>query len=77
MKANEEETLCWINFGKEFIYQYNDIMKNSNGRIGEKKAKDIIYDKILEHLAIIREKRSKEMGIQLPKISRSTLSKKT
>ncbi|CAG8850679.1 42625_t:CDS:2, partial [Gigaspora margarita] len=27
-----------------------------NGKIGEKKAKGIIYDKILEHLIIIREK---------------------
>ena len=38
-KANEEEILCWINFGKEFIYQYNDIVENSNGKIGEKKQK--------------------------------------
>ncbi|RIB04145.1 hypothetical protein C2G38_2121346, partial [Gigaspora rosea] len=45
--------------------------------MGEKKAKGIIYDKILEHLIIIREKKSKEMGIQLPEISRKTLCKKT
>jgi len=37
----------------------------------------IIYDKILEHLTIIREKRSKEMGLQLPEISRKTLCRKT
>ncbi|RIA88107.1 hypothetical protein C1645_256561 [Glomus cerebriforme] len=76
MKANEEETL-WVKFGTEFIYQYNDIVKNSNGRIVEKKAKGIIYDKMLEHLANICEKRSKDMGIQLPEISCNTLSKKT
>ncbi|CAG8520347.1 14329_t:CDS:2, partial [Acaulospora morrowiae] len=35
------------------------------------------YDKILEHLTIIREKRSKEMGLQLPEISRKTLCRKT
>nr|CAG8666076.1 9314_t:CDS:2 [Entrophospora candida] len=28
MKANQEETLCWINYGNEFIIQYNDLMKN-------------------------------------------------
>ena len=38
-KANQEETLCWINYGKEFVIQYNDLIKNSNGKIGEKKAK--------------------------------------
>src|SRR5215471_4698288 len=76
-KANEEEILCWVNFGKEFIYQYNNIVENSNGKIGEKKAKGIIYDEMLEHLATIREKRSKEMGIQLPKISRSSLTRRT
>ncbi|CAG8609783.1 3250_t:CDS:2, partial [Racocetra persica] len=55
-KANQEETLCWINYRKEFVIQYNDLIKNSNGKIGEKKAKSIIYDKILEHLTIIHEK---------------------
>ncbi|CAG8628373.1 8776_t:CDS:2 [Gigaspora margarita] len=39
IKANQEETLCWINYGNEFIIQYHDIIKNSNGKIGEKKAK--------------------------------------
>ncbi|CAG8689641.1 7435_t:CDS:2 [Cetraspora pellucida] len=77
IKANQEETLCWTNYEKEFIIQYNDLVKNSNGKIGEKKAKGIIYDKILEHLNIIRERRSKEMGLQLPEISRKTLCKKT
>ncbi|RHZ74205.1 hypothetical protein Glove_227g186 [Diversispora epigaea] len=77
MKANQEETLRWINYGSEFIIQYNDLIKNSNGKIGEKKAKGIIYDKILEHITIIREKRSKEIGLQLPEISRKTLCRKT
>src|SRR6185312_386077 len=71
-----------VNYGKEFIIQYNDLtlrgvqgtLKNSNGKIGEKKAKGIIYDKILEHLTIIQ---SKEMGLQLPEISCKTLCRKT
>ncbi|CAG8511998.1 15315_t:CDS:10, partial [Racocetra persica] len=40
MKANQEETLCWITYGKEFVIQYNDLMKNSNRKIGKKKAKE-------------------------------------
>ncbi|CAG8836775.1 6720_t:CDS:2 [Gigaspora margarita] len=70
IKANQEETLCWINYGNEFIIQYNDIIKNSNGKIGEKKAKGIIYDKILENFIIICKRRSKEMvqaGMTVPK----------
>src|SRR5436305_816622 len=76
-KANEEEILCWVNFGKEFMVHFSELMENSNGKIGEKKAKGIIYDEMLEHLATIREKRSKEMGTQLPKISRSSLTRRT
>ncbi|CAG8569672.1 6042_t:CDS:10 [Ambispora gerdemannii] len=60
-KANQKEILCWINYGSEFIIQYNDLIKNSDSNIDEKKAKDIIYDKILEHITIIYEKRSKKM----------------
>ncbi|GBC43422.2 hypothetical protein GLOIN_2v1835304 [Rhizophagus irregularis DAOM 181602=DAOM 197198] len=76
-KANEEEILCWVNFGKEFMVHFSELVENSNGKIGEKKAKGIIYDEMLEHLVTIREKRSKEMGIQLPKISRSSLTRRT
>ncbi|GES92571.1 hypothetical protein GLOIN_2v1030212 [Rhizophagus clarus] len=76
-KANEEEILCWVNFGKEFMVHFSELVKNSNGKIREKKAKGIIYDEMLEHLANIREKRSKEMGIQLLKISRSSLTRRT
>ena len=76
-KANEEEILCWVNFGKEFMVHFSELVENSNGKIGEKKAKGIIYDEMLEHLATIREKRSKEMGTQLPKISRSSLTRRT
>ncbi|GES90860.1 hypothetical protein GLOIN_2v1030212 [Rhizophagus clarus] len=76
-KANEEEILCWVNFGKEFMVHFSELMENSNGKIGEKKAKGIIYDEMFEHLVTIREKRSKEMGIQLPKISRSSLTRRT
>ncbi|CAG8810706.1 9331_t:CDS:2, partial [Gigaspora margarita] len=62
IKANQEETLCWINYENEFIIQYNDIIKNSHSKIGKKKAKGIIYDKILEHLIIIHKRRFKEIA---------------
>jgi hypothetical protein len=52
-------------------------VKNSNGKIREKKVKGIIYDEMLKHLVIIRKKKSKEIGIQLPKISCSFLTRRT
>ncbi|RGB43458.1 hypothetical protein C1646_749677 [Rhizophagus diaphanus] len=76
-KANEEEILCWVNFGKEFMVHFSELVENSNGKIREKKAKGIIYNEMLKHLVTIREKRSKEMGIQLPKISRNSLTRRT
>ncbi|CAB5295901.1 unnamed protein product [Rhizophagus irregularis] len=39
-KANEEEILCWVNFGKEFMVHFSELVENSNGKIGEKKAKE-------------------------------------
>ncbi|CAG8682541.1 3980_t:CDS:2, partial [Acaulospora morrowiae] len=44
-KTNQVEILCWINYGKEIVIQYNDLIKNNNGKIGEKKAKVIIMIK--------------------------------
>ncbi|GBB92700.1 hypothetical protein RclHR1_20440003 [Rhizophagus clarus] len=76
-KANKEKILCWVNFGKKFIVHFSELVKNSNDKIGEKKAKDIIYDEMLEQLVTIRKKKSKEIGIQLSKISRSSLTRRT
>ena len=72
--ANQEEILCWYYYGKKFITQVNETMKNS--KIGEKKAKGIIYDIMLEDLSILRKKRSEEMGLQLPEITRKYLQGK-
>src|SRR5205807_5898076 len=73
--ANQEEILCWCYYGKEFITQVNETIKN--GKVGEKKAKGIIYDKMLEDLSILRKKRSEDTGLQLPEISRKYLQGKT
>ncbi|RGB39449.1 hypothetical protein C1646_754499 [Rhizophagus diaphanus] len=43
----------------------------------EKKAKGIIYDKLLKHFSILRKKRSENTGLQLPQISCKYLQGKT
>ncbi|CAG8818229.1 10439_t:CDS:2, partial [Gigaspora rosea] len=73
--ANQEEILCWCYYGKKFITQVNEVTKGN--KIGEKKAKGIIYDKMLEDLSILRKKRSEETGLQLPEITRKYLQGKT
>ncbi|GES93165.1 hypothetical protein GLOIN_2v1030212 [Rhizophagus clarus] len=73
--ANQEEILCWYYYGKKFITQVNEVTKGN--KIGEKKAKGIIYDKMLEDLSILHKKRSEETGLQLPEITRKYLQGKT
>src|SRR5205085_7265008 len=53
------------------------IVQNEKGKIGEKKAKGIIYDKMLEHLSMLRKQRSENTGLRLPEISRKNLQRKT
>ncbi|RGB34226.1 hypothetical protein C1646_702519 [Rhizophagus diaphanus] len=73
--ANQEEILCWYYYGKKFITQVNEVTKGN--KIGEKKAKGIIYDKMLEDLSMLRKQRSEETGLQLPEITRKYLQGKT
>ncbi|RGB32657.1 hypothetical protein C1646_789953 [Rhizophagus diaphanus] len=51
--ANQEEILRWYYYEKEFLTQVNVIVQDGKGKIGEKKAKGIIYNKMLEHLSIL------------------------
>ncbi|CAJ0649512.1 4312_t:CDS:2 [Entrophospora sp. SA101] len=60
-RANQEEILCWAIYGKDFRVQFNDIIKNSGGKIGEKKARSLLYDSITKQLSIIRKKRSQKL----------------
>ena len=53
IRANQEEILRWYYYGKEFLTQVNVIVQDGKGKIGEKKAKGIIYDKMLEHLSML------------------------
>ncbi|CAG8820889.1 28515_t:CDS:2, partial [Gigaspora margarita] len=52
-RANQEEILCWSIYGKDFRAQFNEIIKNSGGKIGEKKARSLLYDFITKQLSII------------------------
>ncbi|CAJ0649518.1 8954_t:CDS:2, partial [Entrophospora sp. SA101] len=65
-RANQEEILCWAIYGKDFRVQFNDIIKNSGGKIGEKKARSLLYDSITKQLSIIRKKRSQKLVKSLP-----------
>ncbi|CAG8453054.1 14752_t:CDS:2 [Cetraspora pellucida] len=76
-RANQEEILCWSIYRKDFKVQFNEIIKNSRGKIGEKKARSLLYDSITKQLSIIRKKRSQELGLHLPEISWDALYKKT
>ena len=77
IRANQEEILRWYYYGKEFSMLIGVIVQDGKGKIGGKKAKGIIYDKMLEHLSILRKQRSEETGLRLPEISRKNLQRKT
>ena len=77
IRANQEEILRWYYYGKEFLNQVSVIIQDSKGKIGEKKAKGIVYDKMLEHLSMLRKQWSEETGLRLPEISRKNLQRKT
>ncbi len=67
--ANQKEILCWYYYKKEFLIQISVIIQNSKSKIGKKKAKEIIYDKLLKHLSILHKKRSENMDLQLSEMS--------
>ncbi|CAB4389129.1 unnamed protein product [Rhizophagus irregularis] len=76
-RANQEEILCWCLYAKDFRTQLNEIIENSDGKFGEKKARSLLYDSITKHLNLLRKQRSQELGLHLPEISRDALRKKT
>ncbi|RHZ59514.1 hypothetical protein Glove_363g3 [Diversispora epigaea] len=76
-RANQEEILCWSIYRKNFKIQFNEIIKNSRGKIGEKKARSLLYNSIIKQLFIIRKKKSQELNLYLSEISRNALRKKT
>ncbi|GBB95730.1 hypothetical protein RclHR1_00260035 [Rhizophagus clarus] len=77
MKANQEEILCWTLYAQDFRVQLAEIIKNSEGKFGEKKVRSLLYDSISEQLSILRRKRSQDLVLHLREISRDSLRKKT
>ncbi|RIA79467.1 hypothetical protein C1645_840594 [Glomus cerebriforme] len=75
--ANQEEILCWCLYVKDFRIQLNEIIENSDGKFGKKKARSLLYDSIIKHLNLLRKQRSQELSLHLPEILRDTLRKKT
>ncbi|GES94916.1 hypothetical protein GLOIN_2v1791032 [Rhizophagus clarus] len=75
--ANQEEILHWYYYGKEFLTQVSMIIQYRKDKIGEKKAKEIIYDKMLEYLSILQKQRSEEIGLCLSEIFCKNLQRKT
>ncbi|PKC03792.1 hypothetical protein RhiirA5_423223 [Rhizophagus irregularis] len=53
LKANQEEILCWYHYGRNFIFQEKAL--NDKNKIGEKKARSLIYDEVVKQLNIVNE----------------------
>ncbi|RGB38561.1 hypothetical protein C1646_665275 [Rhizophagus diaphanus] len=54
LEANQEEILCWYHYGRNFIFQEKAL--SDKNKIGEKKAKGLIYDEVVKQLNILRLK---------------------
>ncbi|PKY54393.1 hypothetical protein RhiirA4_473192 [Rhizophagus irregularis] len=52
LKANQEEILCWYHYGRNFIFQEKAL--NDKNKIGEKKARSLIYDEVVKQLNMYR-----------------------
>ncbi|CAB4385972.1 unnamed protein product [Rhizophagus irregularis] len=75
LEANQEEILCWYYYGRNFVFQLEALCDNN--KIGEKKARGLIYDEVVKQVNILRKKRSQNTGVPLPDITRDDLRKKT
>ncbi|GBC35586.1 uncharacterized protein OCT59_029922 [Rhizophagus irregularis] len=75
LEANQEEILCWYHYGRNFVFQL-EVLCDKN-KIGEKKARGLIYDEVVKQVNILRKKRSQDTGVPLPDITRDGLRKKT
>ena len=47
-KANQEEIMCWSLYGRDFEFQVGEM--SSKNKIGEKKARTLIYNEIENQL---------------------------
>ncbi|KAF0520284.1 hypothetical protein F8M41_016413 [Gigaspora margarita] len=75
LEANQEEIFCWYHYGRNFVLQEKALCYKN--KIGEKKAKGLIYDEVVKQLNILRKKKSQDIGLPLPDVLRDSLRKKT
>src|ERR1044072_2811874 len=75
LEANQEEISRWHHYGRNFVFQEKALCDKN--KIGEKKAKGLIYDEVVRQLNILRKKRAQDTGSPLRAISRDSLRKKT
>ncbi|CAB4388774.1 unnamed protein product [Rhizophagus irregularis] len=68
LEANQEEILCWYHYGRNFVFQLEALCDKN--KIGEKKARGLIYDEVVKQVNILRKKRSQDTGVPLPDITR-------
>src|ERR1044071_6537287 len=75
LEANQEEILYWYHYERNFVFQLEALCDKN--KIGEKKARGLIYDEVVKQVNILRKKRSQDTGVPLPDITRDGLRKKT
>ncbi|CAB4377735.1 unnamed protein product [Rhizophagus irregularis] len=68
LEANQEEILCWFHYGRNFVFQLEALCDKN--KIGEKKARGLIYDEVMKQVNILRKKSSQDTGVPLPDITR-------
>ncbi|CAG8831537.1 18060_t:CDS:2, partial [Gigaspora margarita] len=71
LEANQEEIFCWYHYGRNIVLQEKALCYKN--KIGEKKAKGLIYEEVVKQLNILRKKRSQDIGLPLPDVSRDSL----
>ncbi|GBB88989.1 hypothetical protein RclHR1_15600011 [Rhizophagus clarus] len=52
LEANQEEILCWYHYGINFVFQLEALCDKN--KIGEKKARGLIYDEVVKQVNILR-----------------------
>ena len=70
-----EANQCWYHYGRNFVFQLEALCDKN--KIGEKKARGLIYDEVVKQVNILHKKRSQDTGVPLPDITRDGLRKKT
>ncbi|CAG8719092.1 25775_t:CDS:2, partial [Gigaspora margarita] len=62
-KANQEEIICWSLYGRDFEFQVGEM--SSKNKIGEKKARTLIYNEIENQLSILQIRISNSPSLEI------------